>query len=65
MNEADSNFPRLSAPARRALALAGYERLEELDGVEKAQLSRLHGIGPSAVEALRSALAERGLSLRD
>jgi hypothetical protein len=52
-------------PTRRALARAGYERLEQLNGVEEADLSRLHGMGPSAIEALRKALTERGLSLRD
>jgi hypothetical protein len=64
-NNADANLPKLSAPARRALARAGYERLEQLDGVEEAELARLHGLGPSAIEALRKALTERGLSLRD
>jgi hypothetical protein len=62
---ANSNFPKLSAPARRALARAGYERLELHNGVEEADLARLHGMGPSALEALRKALTERGLSLRD
>jgi hypothetical protein len=57
--------PKLSAPARRALARAGYERLEQLNGVEDADLSRLHGMGPSAIKTLREALTERGLSLRD
>jgi hypothetical protein len=64
-HEANSNFPKLSAPARRALARAGYERLEQLNGVEEADLLRLHGMGPSAIEALRKALTERGLSFRD
>jgi hypothetical protein len=61
----DSDFPKLSAPARRALAGAGYERLEQLNGVAEADLSRLHGLGPSAIEALRTALTERGWSFRD
>jgi hypothetical protein len=64
-DKANSDFPKLSAPARRALVGAGYERLEQLNGVEVADLSRLHGMGPSALEALRKALTERGLSLRD
>ena len=59
-----SDLPKLSAPARRALAGAGYERLEQLNGVPEADLSRLHGLGPSAIDALRKALAERGWSFR-
>jgi hypothetical protein len=43
---ANSNFPKLSVAARRALARAGCERLEQLDGDEEADLSRLHGMGP-------------------
>lgn len=64
-DKANSDFPKLSAPARRALARAGYERLEQLDGVEEADIARLHGMGPSAIEALRKALTKRGLSFRD
>ncbi len=55
--------PTLAAPARRALAAAGYERLEQLAGVGEAELLRLHGMGPKAIRQLREALAERGLSL--
>lgn len=58
-----SNFPAgLAAPARRALAAAGYSRLEQLAAVSEAQLLRLHGMGPKAVEQLRRALAAEGLS---
>jgi len=63
--EVKSDFPKLSAPARRALAGAGYARLEELNGVPEADLSQLHGLGPSAIDALRKALRERGWSLRE
>lgn len=60
---AESDIPQgLSAPARRALANAGYERLEQLARVREADIKRLHGMGPTAVEQLRKALASRGLS---
>lgn len=58
----DSDLPKLSAPARRALAAAGYTRLEQLAGVSEAELLKLHGFGPKALEPLRRALKERGLS---
>jgi hypothetical protein len=58
-----SDFPAaLAAPARRALAGAGYTRLEQLTQVTAADLLKLHGMGPNAIEHLRRALAERQLS---
>ena len=60
----DTGFPRLSAPARRALAAAGYTRLDQLAQVSEPELKQLHGMGPTAIAALREALHERGLSLR-
>ena len=46
----------LAAPARRALAAAGYTRLEQLRGASEAELMNLHGMGPRAIEQIRSAL---------
>lgn len=57
-----SNFPKLSQPALRALHAAGCTRLEQVAMLSEAQLKQLHGIGPTAVEALRQALAEKGLA---
>jgi hypothetical protein len=60
------DFPAgLAAPARRALAAAGYTRLEQLTAVSEAELSRLHGMGPSAVARLRDALRAHGLSFAE
>ena len=50
----------LASPARRALAAAGYTRLEQLTQVSEAELGRLHGMGPSALDQLRRALAASG-----
>jgi hypothetical protein len=58
----ESDLPKLAAPARRALAAAGYRTLEQLSRVREAELGRLHGIGPNALEQLRRALSARGLS---
>lgn len=63
-NEDDTGFPKLSAPARRALSGAGYTRLDQLAQVSESELRKLHGMGPTAIEALRAALDERGLSFR-
>jgi hypothetical protein len=57
------DLPKLSAPARRALAGAGYTRLEHLTKAKESEILKLHGMGPMRV--LRDALNERGLSFRD
>lgn len=60
----DTGFPKLPAPARRALSGAGYTHLDQLAEVSESELKKLHGMGPTAVAALRAALDERGLSFR-
>jgi ERCC4-type nuclease len=62
-DQRDSNFPAgLSQPARRALAGAGYWRLEQLANHSEAEIKELHGIGPKALDQLRHALETLGLS---
>lgn len=56
---------QLAAPAQRALAEAGYLRLEDLTQVTESQLKQLHGIGPKALGTLRSALEAQDLSFAD
>lgn len=63
-SEGDADFPKLAAPARRALASAGYVSVEQLAGVREADLMRLHGMGSTAIEVLRKALSDRGLSFQ-
>ena len=60
---AESNFPGgLGQPARRALAAAGYRRLEDLTGASEAEIKRLHGMGPKGIKILLHALETNGLS---
>lgn len=61
-NDDDTGFPKLAAPARRALSGAGFTRLDQLAGTSESDLRKLHGMGPTAMEALRTALRQRGLS---
>jgi predicted flap endonuclease-1-like 5' DNA nuclease len=56
-------LPGIGAPATRALASAGYTRLDQLAGVSRASLAALHGVGPKALRILDEALAEHGLRL--
>jgi DNA-directed RNA polymerase alpha subunit len=65
MTTEGTELPKLAAPARRALAAAGYERLEDLTQATESEIMRLHGMGKNAMAALREALRERGLSFRD
>lgn len=59
----ESDFPAgLSKPALRALAGAGFQRLEQLTGVTEKELLQLHGMGPKGIEVLRPALAVKGLA---
>lgn len=53
---------QLAAPARRALAGAGYTRLVDLTQVTESQLKQLHGIGPNALKTLRNTLEAHDLS---
>lgn len=55
----------IAQPARRALAAAGYARLEQLTQVRKSDLLQLHGMGPKAISQLTAALAARGQSFAD
>ena len=55
----------LSQPALRALAGAGISNLAQLSQLSEAETRNLHGIGPNALEKLRSALAENRLAWRD
>lgn len=63
MAQQESDLPaRLSAPARRALIGAGYWQLEQLAKVKETEIKKLHGMGPSGIKLLRSALEAKGLS---
>ncbi|GGA55443.1 hypothetical protein GCM10011490_01640 [Pseudoclavibacter endophyticus] len=58
-------LPRLAAPAARALKGAGYTSLNDLAGARTATLLQLHGIGRSALRAIRGALEAAGLEPLD
>lgn len=49
------------APARRALADAGYTRLKQLTKITEAELLNLHGMGPKAAAAIKAEMKARGL----
>lgn len=56
MNDTRSDFPKIGAPATRALASIGVTCLEQLRGYSDADLLDLHGFGPRALDLVREAL---------
>ncbi|MBP1783011.1 MULTISPECIES: DNA-binding protein [Micromonospora] len=63
MTSSLDSLPKISAPATRALTAAGYTTLRRLAGVPRAELARLHGMGPKALGVIEAALAEHDLRL--
>ena len=62
----ESDLPGgLGKPAARALAAAGYSRLEQFASVSEVEILRLHGMGPKALGMIREALVARGQSFAD
>ena len=59
-----TDFPKIGAPATRALEAAGYSRLEQLTKVSEAELGQLHGMGPKALGILRETLKVKGWSFK-
>ena len=58
----ESDLPKISKPATRALTNAGYYRLEQFSNVTESDILKLHGVGPKGVRILKDALKEIGLS---
>ena len=56
-------LPKIGAPATRALNNAGYTSLRQLAGVPRADLAKLHGMGPKALRIIEDNLAKQGLRL--
>jgi hypothetical protein len=59
-----SPFPKIGAPATRALENADVRSMGELENWSERDLLALHGMGPKAVRILREHLAAEGLSLK-
>ncbi len=54
----------LSAPAKRALEKEGITTAKKLAQYSESQLLSLHGVGPSTIPKLKTALKKEGFSLR-
>ncbi len=60
----EAEFPKISAPAQRALENAKIKKLKDLAQWSVKELSALHGIGPSSIPILKSALKKKGLCFK-
>ena len=63
MSSSLDTLPKIGAPATRALNGAGYTALRQLAGVPRAELAKLHGMGPKALGIIESALEEHNLQM--
>ena len=54
----------LSSPAQRALLRIGIKTLKQLSNYSESEILKLHGVGPSSIPKLKSALKKQNLSLR-
>lgn len=61
-NKFGEEFPKLSAPAFRALDAVGIKTLVDISKYSEKELLALHGFGPKAIKILRPALEQRGLT---
>ncbi|MDB4940271.1 MAG: hypothetical protein JWO40_696 [Candidatus Doudnabacteria bacterium] len=59
-----NEFPKLSAPAMRALQNAKIRTLKDLSRWDENKLLQLHGLGPSSIPLLHKALKSKGLSFK-
>jgi len=62
---ADNDFlSTLGAPARRALENNGITTLQKLSKYTEKEILAFHGMGPSTMPKLRTALAEKGMAFK-
>ena len=54
----------MSGPSLRALSVAGVRSMSDVARWTRADLAKLHGMGPKALDVLERALEESGRSFR-
>ena len=57
-------LPKLSAPARRALASVGIQSIEDIAKFTREEILSLHGVGKTTIIPLDEALALAKLSYK-
>lgn len=64
-DQKQSDFPKISAPALRALLKAKIMNLKQLSKFSEEEILELHGMGPSTMPKLLAALKARHLNFKD
>ena len=59
-----NDFPKISNPALRALNNAGITSLAKLSQYSEEEILELHGMGPSTIPKLRTALRAKRFSFK-
>ena len=62
VKEHKNEFPKIGAPALRALDSIGITRISELTKYTEKELLALHGLGPKALRLLQERLSEKKLA---
>src|SRR3954468_2230559 len=60
-----SDLPKLAAPAQRALASVGINKLEDLVSFTEDEIMELHDMGPNAMQQICQALAANQLAFAE
>jgi hypothetical protein len=64
-SQSKSDFPKIGAPATRALESVGITTLKQLTDITEEELLMLHGMGQKAARILREELKAKGWSFRE
>lgn len=59
-----NDLPKIGAPATRAVNGIGITRLEQFTKYSEDEIMQLHGMGPNAMNVIKQALSEKGLSFK-
>ena len=57
-----TTLPQIGKPASRALNEINISTLEQVSKLDELNLSKLHGVGPKAINILKDALKDKGMS---
>jgi hypothetical protein len=63
-DQKQSDFPKLSAPALRALLNAKIMNLKQLSKFSEEEILGLHGMGPATMPVLKAGLKKKGLKFK-
>lgn len=60
-----TKLPNIGKPAENTLKTIGFTTIEQVSTLDKATLSKMHGVGPKAIKILEQALADHNLTFQN